>query len=164
MLIRIETPDDIDAIHDLTSIAFEPMAYSDGTEAAIIGRLRASGDLTVSLVAEEDGEILGHVAFSPVTIDGIDAGWFGLGPISVKPDRQRQGIGKALIASGLELLEEMGASGCALIGNPDVYRGAGFSSDGRLSYHDLDTRLVQHIVLHGPAPSGTLRFAPAFES
>ncbi|MBB2672129.1 UNVERIFIED_ORG: putative acetyltransferase [Rhizobium esperanzae] len=164
MLIRYETPADIDAIHDLTSIAFAPMPYSDGTEAEIIRRLRASGDLTISLIAHEDGEMLGHVAFSPVTINGVHDGWFGLGPISVRPERQRQGIGKALIAKGLALLEEMGASGCALIGNPEVYRSAGFSSDGRLSYHDLDTRFVQHIVLRGPAPSGTLRFAPAFES
>ncbi|OWV78029.1 GCN5 family acetyltransferase [Rhizobium sp. R634] len=164
MLIRYETPTDIDAIHELTSVAFAPMPYSEGTEAEIIRRLRASGDLAISLVAEEEGEIVGHVAFSPVAIDGAHGGWFGLGPISVKPERQRQGIGKALIAKGLALLEETGASGCALIGNPDVYRGAGFSSDGKLGYHDLDTRLVQHIVLRGPAPSGTLQFAPAFES
>ncbi|EJC76536.1 N-acetyltransferase [Rhizobium hidalgonense] len=164
MHIRYETPDDIDAIHDLTSTAFRPMAYSDGTEAEIIRKLRMSGDLAISLVAEEDREILGHVAFSPVTIEGVHDDWFGLGPISVTPARQRQGIGGALIARGLELLKEMGASGCALIGNPDVYGSAGFSSDGRLSYHDLDTRLVQRIVFRGPAPSGALRFAPAFES
>lgn len=164
MLIRYEAPDDFDAIHDLTSTAFKPMPYSDGTEAEIIRRLRVAGDLTISLVVEEGGEILGHVAFSPVTIDGAHGGWFGLGPISVKPERQRQGIGTALIARGLELLKGMGASGCALIGNPDVYRGAGFGSDGQLSYHDLDRRLVQRIVLRGPTPSGTLRFAPAFES
>ncbi|MBB4234035.1 GNAT family N-acetyltransferase [Rhizobium esperanzae] len=164
MHIRYETPADIHAIHELTSIAFKPMAYSSGTEAEIIRKLRVSGDLAISLVAEEDGEILGHVAFSPVAIDGVHDGWFGLGPISVTPARQRQGIGTALIARGLELLKETGASGCALIGNPDVYRGAGFGSDGQLTYHDLDTRLVQRIVLRGLAPSGTLRFAPAFES
>ncbi|RUM09103.1 GNAT family N-acetyltransferase [Rhizobium fabae] len=164
MHIRSETPADVDAIHDLTTTAFTPMPYSEGTEAEIIRRLRLSGDLTISLVAEEAGEILGHVAYSAVTIDGVHDGWFGLGPISVKPERQRRGIGRALIARGLELLREMGASGCALIGNPDVYGGAGFSSDGQLTYHDLETRLVQRIVFRGPAPSGMLRFAPAFEN
>ncbi|MBY5438127.1 GNAT family N-acetyltransferase [Rhizobium leguminosarum] len=163
MLIRDETPDDIDAIHDLTSTAFRPMPYSDGTEAEIVRRLRAAGDLKISLVAEQDGEILGHVAFSPVTINGAHDGWFGLGPISVKPERQRQGIGKALIARGLELLNEMGGSGCALIGNPEIYSRVGFSSDGQLEYLDLDTRLVQRIVFRGSPPSGTLQFAPAFE-
>ncbi|MBY3268000.1 GNAT family N-acetyltransferase [Rhizobium laguerreae] len=164
MLIRYETPDDIDAIHDLTSTAFKPMPYSDGTEAEIVRRLRAAGDLKISLVAEQDGEILGHVAFSPVTINGAHDGWFGLGPISVKPERQRQGIGKAMIARGLELLNEMGASGCALIGNPEIYSRVGFGSDGQLKYLDLDTRLVQRTVFRGSPPSGTLQFAPAFES
>ncbi|MBB4193455.1 putative acetyltransferase [Rhizobium aethiopicum] len=164
MLIRYETPADIEAIQNLTSIAFAPMPYSEGTEAEIIRRLRLSGDLAISLIAEEDGEILGHVAFSPVTVNGVHDGWFGLGPISVTPERQRQGIGRALMAKGLELLKEMGASGCTLVGNPDVYSGAGFSSDGQLTYHDLDTRLVQRIVFREPAPSGVLRFAPAFEN
>ncbi|ARO30548.1 GCN5-related N-acetyltransferase protein [Rhizobium sp. NXC14] len=163
MLIRYETPADIEAIQNLTSAAFKPMPYSEGTEAEIIRRLRLSGDLAISLIAEEDGEILGHVAFSPVTVNGVHDGWFGLGPIAVTPERQRQGIGRALTAKGLELLKEMGARGCALIGNPEVYSGAGFSSDGQLTYQDLDTRLVQRIVFHGPAPSGVLRFAPAFE-
>ncbi|UWM77900.1 N-acetyltransferase [Rhizobium sp. WSM4643] len=164
MLIRDETPEDIDAIHNLTWTAFKPMTYSDGTEAEIVRRLRENGDLTISLVAEQDGEILGHVAFSPVTIEGANDGWFGLGPISVKPERQRQGIGKAMIALGLELLNEMGASGCALIGNPEIYSRVGFRSDGQLKYLDLDTRLVQRIVFRGSPPSGTLQFVPAFES
>lgn len=162
MFIRFETAADADAIHELTRIAFEPMPFSDNTEAQIIRDLRAAGDLTISLVAEEGGEIVGHVAFSPITIDGVDDGWFGLGPISVKPGRQRQGIGKSLILKGLELLRERGASGCALIGNPDIYGRVGFESDGRLRYGDLDTRFVQRIVFKGVPPSGMLTFAPAF--
>ncbi|MFT4180645.1 MAG: N-acetyltransferase [Rhizobium sp.] len=162
MLIREEAPADIEAVDALTRIAFAPMPFSDGSEVDILRALRVSDDLTLSLVAEENGKVVGHVAFSPVTIDGVHNGWFGLGPISVTPDRQRQGIGKALIARGIALLDERGAHGCALIGNPDVYRHAGFESDGRLVYEDLDTRLVQRLVLRGPAPGGTLRFAPAF--
>ncbi|PWK67601.1 N-acetyltransferase [Aminobacter sp. AP02] len=162
MLIRPETPADHDAIHELTWIAFRPMPYSAGTEADIIRRLRADSVLTISLVAEDDGEIVGHVAFSPVSIDGRHDGWFGLGPISVKPERQRQGIGKTLIAAGLTMLGERGASGCALIGNPEVYSHAGFVSDGRLTDGDVDVRYVQRLVLRGPAPSGALKFAPAF--
>lgn len=120
MKIRGERPADDLAIHELTRVAFEPMPFSSGTEAPIIRALRASGDLTLSLVAEDDGVIVGHIAFSPVTIDGVHAGWFGLGPISVSADRQRQGIGKALIARGLELLRQQGAAGVALIGNPEI--------------------------------------------
>lgn len=162
MEIRDERPGDEDAIHILTAEAFRPMPYSSGTEPAIIRALRASGALTLSLVAVEDGAIVGHVAFSPVAIDGTDEGWFGLGPISVRADRQRQGIGRALIAEGLRRLAERGARGCALIGDPAVYGGSGFTS-GRLRYGDLDPRLVQHVALKGEAPSGELRFAPAFD-
>lgn len=162
MLIRSETPADHDAIHELTWAAFKPMPFSDDTEADIIRTLRADGDLAISLVAEDGGEIVGHVAFSRVTIDGVDDNWFGLGPISVKPGRQRQGIGKALIAAGLKLLDEQGASGCALIGNPDVYSHAGFVSDGQLTYLDIDTKYVQRLVLRGPVPRGALSFVRAF--
>ena len=162
MLIRPETEADADVIHDLTLTAFKPMPFSDGTEAEIIQRLRAAGDLSISLVAEEGGEILGHVAFSPVTIDGLHDGWFGLGPISVRPERQRQGIGKALIARGLDLLNERGATGCALIGNPDIYSRVGFVGDGRLKYRDVEARYVQWLFWHGDAPCGNLEFAPAF--
>jgi len=163
VLIRFERPDDADAIHALTWTAFEPAPFSNNTEAQIVRDLRTSGDLTISLVAEEGGEVIGHVAFSPITIGDIEDGWFGLGPISVKPERQRQGIGRALILKGLGLLRECDATGCALIGNPAVYRGVGFESDGKLTYGDLDTRYVQRIVFKGSPPSGVLKFSPAFD-
>lgn len=164
MRIRSETPADFDVIHELTQTAFSPMPYSDGTEANIIRSLRAAEDLTISLVAEEDGAILGHVAFSPVSIDGVDGDWFGLGPIAVRPGRQRQGIGRALIERGLELLRQRGAAGCALIGSPDVYGRVGFANNGELDYAGVDRKYVHWIAFEGPAPRGTLVFAPAFEN
>lgn len=109
MLIRPERPDDDDTIDRLTTAAFEPQWFSDGSEASIVRRLRASGDLTLSLVAEDDGDLVGHAAFSPATIDGSHNGWFGLGPISVRLDRQRRGTGRALVTEGLRWLRERGA-------------------------------------------------------
>jgi putative acetyltransferase len=162
--IRPERPEDANAIHDLTGRAFAPMPFSSGTEAAIVRALRASGDLALSLVIEENGAVIGHVAFSPVTVASGEKDWFGLGPVSVEPSRQRQGIGKALIAAGLGELQRRGAAGCALIGNPAIYGAMGFSSDGRLRYGDLDTALVQRVVFKGPAPQGALTFSPAFDS
>lgn len=161
--IRPEEPGDADAIHHLTAIAFAPMPFSGGAEPEIIRVLRQAGDLTLSLVAEEDGSIVGHVAFSPVSIGGRHDGWFGLGPISVRPDRQRQGIGRALVDRGLSTLRARGARGCALIGNPDIYRRMGFESDGRLRYANLDARYVQRLVFDGEPPQGDLAFAPAFD-
>ena len=163
VVIRDERSGDENAVRDLTERAFAPMAFSDGSEPAIVDALRQAGNLTISLVAEDDGGIIGHVAFSPVKVDGAEAGWFGLGPISVEPARQRQGIGKALMAQGLDRLRAKGASGCALIGSPDVYRGSGFISDGQLAYGDLDRRYVMRIVFFGAAPQGILKFAPAFQ-
>ncbi|MFB9948156.1 GNAT family N-acetyltransferase [Rhizobium puerariae] len=145
MRIRDERPGDEDTIHELTQTAFAPMPYSVGTEGSIIRALRRSGDLSLSLVAEDDGNIVGHAAFSPVAIDGVHDGWFGLGPISVRADRQRQGIGKALIREGLERLKARGAKGCALVGNLDVYRSSGFENDGRLSCKGVDDRYVQRL-------------------
>lgn len=162
MFIRQEDPRDTEAIHELTTRAFAPMQFSNGSEAAIVRGLRDDGDLTISLVADEAGDVVGHVAFSPVTIGGRHDGWFGLGPISVEPARQGQGIGRALIEAGLALLRERGAAGCALIGSPDLYRRFGFKSDGRLTYGQLEPRYVQWLVLAGQPPVGELRYAPAF--
>jgi putative acetyltransferase len=162
--IRAELPADEQAIHVLTVKAFAPMSFSDGSEAPILRALRRSGELSLSLVAlAEEGEIVGHVAFSPVTINDLHNGWFGLGPISVDPAVQRAGIGRALVQSGLTILREREASGCALIGNPAIYSGYGFESDGLLTHGDLPVRIVQRVVFSGPAPKGELRFASSFE-
>lgn len=160
--IRAERPGDEDIIHDLTQAAFAPMSYSSGTEGAIIRALRANGELALSLVAEEDGEIIGHVAFSPVTIGGHYDDWFGLGPISVRADRQRQGIGHALIREGIHRLKALGAKGCALVGDQAVYKGVGFVSDGELTYDGVPDIYVQHLTLSGHAPHGALTFSSAF--
>ncbi|GEK21031.1 GNAT family N-acetyltransferase [Cellulomonas xylanilytica] len=164
MLIRPERPDDVDAIDRLTTVAFEPQPFSDGSEAPIVRALRASGDLTLSLVAEDDGGVVGHVAFSPVTIDGSHDGWFGLGPISVRLDLQRRGIGRAMVTEGLRRLRDQGARGCALIGDPEIYRRMGFTADGALTHLDLDPTAVQHVTFGGPSPRGELRFARAFDA
>lgn len=162
MEIRDERPDDADAIYQLTLAAFEPMWFSDNTEAPLVGLLREAGDLTLSLVAEIDNKIVGHIAFSPVTINGRHDDWFGLGPVSVSPNLQKGGIGRALVERGLSMLQERGAKGCALTGNPDIYSRMGFVSDGNLQYGSLDARFVQWIAFSGADPVGDLKFAPAF--
>ncbi len=162
MNIRPESTGDEDAIYQLTRIAFEPMWFSDGSEAPLVGQLRKDGDLTISLVAERGDGIVGHIAFSPATINGRHDGWFGLGPVSVHPNVQKQGIARALVETGLKMLEESGATGCVLTGNPDIYSRLGFKSDDKLSYGTLDRQFIQWIVFSGPTPVGELKFAPAF--
>lgn len=162
MRIRSEKAGDEAAIRALTLAAFEPMAFSDGSEADIVDRLRADDDLALSLVATEGDEIVGHVAFSPVLIGG-ERGWFGLGPVSARPDRQRRGIGSRLIADGMAVMEERGAAGFVLVGDPDYYGRFGFRSDGRLTYGDVPARYVQWRALGTEPPAGLLRYAPAFD-
>jgi len=162
MKIRPETPQDYQKIHDLTAAAFAPMGFSDGTEAALVGQLRDKGALTLSLVVEEDGALIGHVAFSPVNIDGATGDWFGLGPISVRADRQRQGVGRAMVEAGLQILSDREAAGCALTGNPNTYSRMGFVSDGNLHHKGTKDKYVQWRSLDGSKPAGWLVFDTAF--
>jgi putative acetyltransferase len=126
MIIRNEKDSDAEAISEITKAAFETCPYSHQTEQFIVIALRAAHALSVSLVAEIEGRVVGHVAFSPVTISGRSCDWYGLGPVSVLPDRQKQGIGKALIHEGLSRLKTRGAKGCVLAGDPGYYERFGF--------------------------------------
>ena len=161
--IRDERPGDEAAIAALTEIAFRSVRHSDGSEAAIIERLRAAGDLALSLVAENlDQAIIGHVAFSRVAISDGTPGWYGLGPISVIPLRQRAGIGGALATEGLARLREVGAGGCVVLGDPQYYRPLGFEHDPRLVFPGPPPEYFQRLALRGSPPQGTVRYAPAF--
>jgi putative acetyltransferase len=135
MIVRPERQADENAIERVTCAAFAGKAYSDQTEAIIVRRLREAGALSLSLVAEQDGQIIGHVAFSAVTIDGQDQGWLGLGPVSVLPEWQRQGIGSTLIREGLARIRSMGAYGCVVEGDPNYYARFGFQPLPGLTYH-----------------------------
>lgn len=164
MQIRPETDADIEAIYDLTLRAFAPMPFSDGDEGDCINKLRRDGHLTISLVAVEGETIIGHIAFSPISIAGVSDDWYGLGPVSAEPGRQKSGIGSALINYGLELIRGLGAKGCALIGDPNYYHRFGFIGDGRLTYHDLPKEVVQWLSFTDAKPQGVLRFSTGLES
>lgn len=163
MDIRPETPGDYDTIFRLTQKAFEPMPFSEGKEAQCVKRLREDGDLTLSFVASEDTELVGHIAFSPVFLDEIGNGWYALGPVSVWPHLQGRGIGKALVDHGLMKLKEMEANGCILIGDPKYYSRFGFVGDGRIAYRNLPKEIVQWISFNGDQPSGILKYSPGLE-
>ena len=128
MIIRNETVTDIEAIAEVTIAAFRTLPISNHTEQFIINALRAAAALTISLVADIDGRVIGHIAFSPVTISDGVIGWYGLGPVSVLPEYQKQGIGRSLINKGLSLLKELGGQGCALVGHPNYYKRLGFQN------------------------------------
>ncbi len=164
MDIRLERPTDAAAIHNLTEIAFKSAPHASGTEARIVDALRANDALTLSLVAVANGEILGHVAFSPVTITGAASQWQGLGPVSVAPERQGEGIGQALIREGLSRLRAAGCPGCVVLGDPGYYGRFGFSCDPELTYGHVPSGYFQRVVFTGPAPKGEAHYHKGFHT
>ncbi len=162
MIIRKETSSDIAAITQVTISAFKTLPISNHTEQFIIRALRAAGALTLSLVAEIDQQVIGHIAFSPITIsDGTD-GWYGLGPISVLSIHQKQGIGTSLINEGLSLLKNMGGQGCALVGDPNYYRRFGFQNIPGLIHEDVPQEFFLALPFIEKIPQGIVVFHEGF--
>ncbi|MES1945562.1 N-acetyltransferase GCN5 [Salinisphaera sp. PC39] len=162
--IRPETDADIDAIDEVTAAAFETLAISSHTEQFIVRALRAAGALSLSLVAEIDGRVVGHIAFSPVTVSDGTPDWYGLGPVSVLPGHQRRGIGKALIREGLSRLCGMGARGCCLVGDPVYYRQFGFEAVPGFVHEGVPPDAFVALSLGGAVPRGTVGFHEAFQA
>lgn len=164
LTIRAEQPSDSDAIFAVTEAAFRDAPHTSHTEQFIVDALRRHGQLTVSLVAESDGVILGHVAVSPVSISSGAPGWQGLGPISVSPDHQRAGIGAALMNAAIESLRDLGASGCVLLGDPGYYQRFGFKPAPGLVLPDVPPEYFMALSFHGDAPRGVVSYHEAFNA
>lgn len=164
VLIRDEKTGDVEAISEVTRLAFETMEISDHTEQFIVEELRSAGALTVSLVAEIDSAVVGHIAFSPVSVTDGTQGWYGLGPVSVRPDFQRRGIGKALIRKGLSRLKELRASGCCLVGHPDYYPQFGFENVDGLVFEGVPKEAFFALSFDGHIPQGRVTFHDAFKA
>lgn len=163
MIIRTETSQDINAIGQLTLAAFMGKFSDDPNEHLIIEELRKAGALFLSLVAEMDGKVVGHVAFSGVTINSEDKGWYGLGPISVLPELQKQGIGSKLIQEGLSMIREKGAKGCVLEGSPEYYQRFGFKPYPGLIYEGAPgPEYFMALPFYDEVPQGKIEFHQAF--
>jgi putative acetyltransferase len=161
-MIRPETPADAAAIATVTTAAFLNAPHTAHTEAFIVNALRRAGALSVSLVAEQGDELVGHVATSPVLVSDGTPGWHGLGPISVLPALQGQGIGSALMHAALQALRDQGAAGCMLVGDPVYYRRFGFRNEPRLVYPDIPQEYFMVLSFTDVVPQGTVMFHEAF--
>ncbi len=164
IVIRSETDADVSAIAEVTVAAFKTLEISHHTEQFIIAALRAAQGLTLSLVAEVDGRVVGHIAFSPVTLSDGTRNWYGLGPVSVLPECQRQGIGKALIREGLSRLKDMNAQGCCLVGHPAYYRKFGFKNVPGLVLEGVPQVVIFALSFDGHTPQGTVTFHGGFKA
>jgi putative acetyltransferase len=164
VLVRSETPADWDKIEALTASAFLNAPHSSHAEQHIVTALRRAGQLSVSLVAEADAGLIGHVAISPVSISDGTPGWFGLGPISVLPQYQRQGIGSRLMREALRILSERGASGCVVLGEREYYGRFGFRADPDLVLPGVPAEYFQALPFGSSRPRGTVTYHEAFEA
>jgi len=164
MKIRKERPGDADRVHDVTARAFQDAPHTDHTEQFIVKALREAGALSASLVAEEGGEIVGHVAISPVSVSDGSTGWYGLGPVSVLPEFQRGGIGSRLVETALAELEQCGASGCVVLGDPAYYRRFGFRVVDGLVLAGVPLEYFQALYFDGDPAQGNVTYHEAFSA
>lgn len=164
IIIRSETTADVQAIDAVTMAAFKTLAVSNHTEQFIIAALRMAKALTLSIVAELDGRVIGHIAFSPVTIADGTPDWYGLGPVSVLPAYQRQGIGKALIHAGLSRLQALNAQGCCLVGHPAYYPKFGFKNIPGLVHAGVPPEVFFALPFGGHIPQGVVTFHAGFKA
>lgn len=160
MRIRTEVPADIPAIGPLITRAMRLLPQATGTEAAIVERLRADGALALSLVAEEEGVVVGHLAASAARI-GTQDGWGLIGPLVVLPARHRHGIGSALMAEAIRRLRE-GCHGAALVGAPAYYGRFGFRAFPGFGVAGCPPEVVLALPFDGSVPCGDLIHHPAF--
>jgi len=166
MLIRPESADDENVIRKLVYRAFENHPHHEPgakpTEHEIVDRLRVDDALSLFLVAEEDGRISGHIAFSEVTVADQRCGWYGLGPVAVLPERRNAGIGAALIREGLARMKVLGAAGIVLLGEPNYYSRFGFKADSRLVLPGLPPDYFMVLPFWVDLPDGPVAYHPAF--
>ncbi|PAS96631.1 MAG: hypothetical protein BSR46_15175 [Candidatus Dactylopiibacterium carminicum] len=158
--IRDEHAGDEEAIARLTRQAFLGQKHTCGKEYLLVGALRDAGALSLSLVAERGGQLVGHIAFSPVRIEGCEQGWFGIGPLSVLAGHQRQGIGSLLLREGMAQIRQRAALGCVVVGDLNYYQRFGFKAYPALRYGDMPL-FAQSFT--GEIPQGTLHYHPAFD-
>lgn len=162
--IRPEDLTDIDDIREINIEAFRDHPISRQTEHLIVDALRDNGALEVSLVAVVDGRTVGHVAFSKAGVGDSESDWYLLGPVAVHPDLQGQGVGSALVESGLEELRTRHASGCVLVGDPGYYSRFGFGTFPDLSHEGVPNEYVLGLPFSAEAvPCGPIAANKAFE-
>lgn len=160
MIIRTETAADIPAISRVVTEALAMLAQATGTEASIVEGLRAAGALTLSLVAEDEGEVVGYLAASPGRV-GDQQGWSVIGPLVVAPVRHGQGIGSALMNEALNRLRAT-HRGATLVGDPGYYGRFGFKAYPGLGVTGCPPDVVQALPFDGSQPRGEVIHHPAF--
>lgn len=160
--IRAEDKGDIQEVHQVIKPAFETISYSNQKEHLLVDALREAGAIEVSLVAELNDDVVGHIAFSKVSINGKECDWFGLAPVSVHPDFQNQEIGSKLIREGLDRIKLSEAKGCVLLGEPEYYNRFGFRKSDQLTLEGVPAEYFLILSFKDSIPEGTVEYHPLF--
>lgn len=165
MRIRNEDMNDLAAIRRVNYQAFKDHPQhkpgAEPTEHRIVDELRASHSLALSLVAEDEDGVMGHIAMSRAQV-GQTGDWYLLGPVSVMPGRQNQGVGSALIREALSRMRGQGADGVVLVGDPGFYGRFGFASITGLTYAGVPHQFVLGLAFDHVQPQGAIRAHEAF--
>lgn len=162
--IRQEGNSDISSIRYVTEVAFKNAEHSSHTEHWIVDALRRNNQLSISLVAELDGNIVGHVAISPVSMSTGADEWYGLGPISILPEHQGKGIGSKLVREALSELKARHAQGCVVLGDPNYYGRFGFKVQEGLFYPGVPPEYFQALSFQGRIPIGEVSYHDSFNA
>jgi putative acetyltransferase len=164
MNIRDEHSDDLQAIRSVNRAAF-----GNDAEADLVDALRRRGAAVISLVADDDGEIVGHILFSPVTLETKpELQIMGLAPMAVVPDRQRQGIGSQLVRAGILRCQALNADAVVVLGHPEYYPRFGFVPAAAFSIRSMydvedDVFMIRELKDRAlSAAAGTIRYHPVF--
>jgi putative acetyltransferase len=165
-IIRHEEPGDGQTISKILYAAFKDHPQHppgvEPNEHLMVEKLRQTGNLTLSLVAEDTGEPAGYIAMSPVSVGDAATGWYLLGPVGVVPGRQKTGIGTALIREALQKMRKKGALGIVLVGDPAFYNRFGFMAVPGLVYKGVPDRYVLGLAFTGILPRGEIVAHEAF--
>ena len=166
MRIKDEQPNDTKRISRIQYAAFKGHPQhkpgAEPVEHRIVERLRETNALSLSLLAEDEGNTVGHIAFSPASVGKASQGWYLLGPVGVLPDRQGKGIGSALVREALKRLRAQGALGVVLVGDPAFYERFGFTSRPRLTYPGVPDQYVLALAFTDKTPEGDIIAHDAF--
>jgi len=162
VLVRDEEPRDHPAVHEVTAAAF-----GRENEARLVDALREEARPFLSLVAEEDATIVGHVCFSPAVLPGFAGRLMGLAPLAVLPARQRLGVGSALVRAGLARCRADGVAAVVVLGHREYYRRFGFvpaATFGLTSEYGAGDSFMVVGILPGTlrGAGGVVRYHPAF--
>src|SRR5687767_1722543 len=163
VVVRPEEPGDAAAIH-----AVHAASFPTAGEARLVNLLRAAGRLTISLVAESGGSVVGHLAFSPVTVGSGEIG-AGLGPVAVADAHRRRGVGERLIREGLAACRAAGFAWAVVLGDPGYYRRFGFRPAAEFGLSDeygggAAFQVMELVPGRLPVGAGLVRYAEEFAS